>query len=191
MCTLDHIRKHVLDDAVELAGTTGIATPLMYGELDETDQPVPRFLLGVLARNVVLVVLRLHETPSKGKTGKTASIPALLELAVRGKTLELKDANVFKKRLGDLKANLERRGLKFSDLKAFRHAELAHSLHRTPSAPIDQWPVWEFAHDTYELVLDLDGKLAKRGSPVTANLDRAFHEWRDFGEAFWYSMKTD
>jgi len=163
----------------------------MDTHLDGNHSAVRRFLRETLARHVVLVVLRLYDRRGQGPSGETASVPVLLEYAVRSRKLETKEAAVFTKRLESLKADLEGKKLKFSELRAFRNAELAHSLHRTPSPTIGLWPVWEFAHDTYELVLDLDSELVKRGASEITSLDRTFDDWRDFGEAFWSSIKMD
>jgi hypothetical protein len=191
MATLDELRKHVLDDASELARTTGLATPLMNSDLDQSDQRVLRFLRAQLARHVVLVVCRLHEKNRPGPTGDTASIDALLDAALQEGKLAANEVTDYRQEIQRLKQELVPRGLEFSALMKFRHAELAHSLHRPSSAVIGHWPVWQFAHDTYELVLKLDQILVERGAIARANLDNEFSEWRDLGDEFWKPFNRD
>lgn len=65
--TFQAARKHVLDDTVELVRTLGMATPLAGAPLEES-QGVERYFRSLLARHVILVVLRLHEQPTTGRT---------------------------------------------------------------------------------------------------------------------------
>lgn len=188
MPTLNEFRRHILDDAGELAQTTGIATPLMNNDLDGEGQRVARFLRASLSRHTALVVLRLYDPPGDGRTGPTASITAALNAAASEGILRTCEIDEFKERMCGLKDDLEARGVRFIDLRSFRNAELAHSLHRNTSPPIPHWPIWEFAHDTFELVLDLDNEFVRRGAPNIVNLDQAFDEWRDLGEAFWATV---
>ena len=189
MTKLADIRKHVLDDAAELAHTTGVVDPLIQADLDTEEECVPRFLRAQLARHVILVVMRMYDRPRKGPSGETASIPVLLSFASSEGLLTTYQAKSFSDRLPALKDEMEKRGVSFGTLKAFRNAELAHSLHSGPLGVIGNWPVWEFAHGTYELVLEIDAALVRAGCPLIENLDREFDIWRDQGVAFWEAVK--
>lgn len=186
MIDLDDVRKHVIDDAAELAQTVGMADPLLQDRLEGDNNRASRFFRAELARHVILVVLRLYDPPGRGPTGETASLPAVLKYAVAAQMLSPAQSDQFTSRMNGLKADLEGRGLKFSALTAFRHAELAHSLHRISSDEISHWQVWEFALDTLELIIELDQELVRRGAPaIGKRLDSELDEWRDLGIAFW------
>jgi hypothetical protein len=58
MATVDDLRKHVLDDAVELMETLGIVTPLVTTA--NISAPAQLLLRRLLARHVILVLTRLH-----------------------------------------------------------------------------------------------------------------------------------
>jgi hypothetical protein len=147
------------------------------------------FLRSVLFRSVTLTVCRLHDRPCwDGRTGVTASIEALVEIAKNKQRLMPHETSDFHARREALKAELEISGVSYKgDLLAFRDAELAHSLHRhSPAEPIKFLPIWDFAHNTFELVIDIEKRLIEGDA---AKLDREFHDWRDRGERFWNGLR--
>ena len=84
----------------------------------------------------------------KGRTGTTASIQAVLEHAVNSKRLSGDIFEGYMTRLEELKADFSAHGASFDELLDFRHAELAHSLHRhsKPTRLLLFTPLWEMAH---------------------------------------------
>ena len=184
--SLKDIEKHVLDDAVELIATVGVANPLMHTtlvlELDGSDREVALFLRALLSRHIILVAMRLHARKETGRTGETASIESYLHYAEAEGALPATQANAFRAKRQDIMRKLEAAGIKFSELISFRNAELAHSLHL--SAPLDNrlasLTVYDFAYDTYELVLKIEKAVSG-----TSGLEGKFQEWLDRGRAFW------
>ncbi|MGO8841258.1 MAG: hypothetical protein ACLQF1_09040 [Methyloceanibacter sp.] len=190
VATLQEIRKHVLDDADEVTATTGMVVPLLRAQIDAGEAFAPhRFLRRLFARHVILILMRLHEEPGKKRVGETASIASLLERATADEKLSPEEAEEFQSVLGKLVSNLEVDGVRYSDLKDFRVAELAHSVHpripRTASLPFSA--IWRFAHDTFEVVLAIDQRLKASGCPSIDDLEASFDVWIDRGDAFWAS----
>jgi hypothetical protein len=134
MTALSDIEKHVLDDAVELIASVGIANPLMHTtllyEMQGDEQKVALFLRATLGRHVVLVLTRLHASKGRGKTGETASIDSYLHYAEAQCSLSAIEAATFRSKRQAIIEKLEADGIKLSELVSFRNAELAHSLHR-------------------------------------------------------------
>jgi hypothetical protein len=149
-----------------------------------------RFLRQLLAHHVALIVTRLHEPrKDKGPTGATASIPALLEHARdEGRLSPPELYEDFTERLNTIKANFTSNSGDWDELRDFRHSELAHSLHRhsQPPARILFQPLWELAHETFELVAGLERYLEQSGMDSMV-LENRFELWRNRGLAFWAS----
>lgn len=186
MATLADIEKHLLDDAKDLMATIGMTHPLMgiVSEYlpDEQNRKAYLYLRGTLAKTVVLILCRLFDR-SLGRTGITASIQTYLELARDEGFLSQAAFVDLECRRQDIIEKLERDGIPYGDLKKFRDAELAHSVHahvpltnRLPSLPI-----WDCASNTYNLVCAIT-RQAGRPSP---ELESALQDWLDIGRAFW------
>jgi hypothetical protein len=142
-----------------------------------------QFLRTALFRNVALIACRMHEKPCwEGDTGSTASIPALLELAQLEGRLSPEQLEGFHSSVRDLKEKLANEGVRYKELKNFRHAELAHSIHRGQPDRLFFRPVWDFAHDTFELAIEIEKALGD-----ATKLDVEFDAWRERGRDFWKS----
>jgi hypothetical protein len=128
MTALSDIEKHVLDDAVELIASVGIANPLMHTtllyEMQGDEQKVALFLRATLG------LTRLHASKGRGKTRETASIDSYLHYAEAQCSLSAIEAATFRSKRQAIIEKLEADGIKLSELVSFRNAELAHSLHR-------------------------------------------------------------
>lgn len=186
MTAFTDIEKHVLDDAVELIASVGVANPLMHTTLvyrmQGDQQKVALFLRATLSRHVVLVATRLHALKEAGKTGETASIDSYLYYAEAEGLLSATEAGAFRLKREAIIGKLEADGIKFSELTTFRNAELAHSLHCSPplANKLLSLPIWDFAHLTFELVLAIEKSVSGSGK-----LDREFQDWLDRGRGFW------
>ncbi len=186
MTALKEIEKHVLDDAIELIACVGLGNPLMHTTLlhgmQGDQQKVALFFRGLLGRQVVLIVTRLHAPKGVGKTGETASIDSYLHYAEAEASLSATQAAAFRSKRQAIIVKLEAAGIKLSELLSFRHAELAHSLHcPTPLAnKLLSLPIWDFASDTFELVRAIEKIVSGMG-----RLDNEFQDWLDRGNAFW------
>lgn len=194
--TFLELREHVLDDCRELVAIMSIAHPLLEAKLLEIEQvrlAAIMFLRQHFIRYVGLVLTRLHAIPRPGPTGETASIPTLLDAALVEDRLSLSQKGEFDTKRQALIQNLETKGVKFADLETFRHAELAHSLYR-PSTQTDSTlaygQIHEFAHDTFELMIELDKASLAPGEPES-KLPSKFHDWMDYGAALWPDLIDD
>jgi hypothetical protein len=167
---LKDIEKHVLDDAVELIATIGVANPIVFTplihEMEGARRDVAVFLRGVLSRHVILVATRLHAPRGVGGTGETASIESYLHYAELEGRISTSQATEFRSQRQAIIAKLESDGIKFfPDLTSFRNAELAHSL--LPSAPLTNpllsFPIFDFADETHKLVLNIEKAVSGTG----------------------------
>ena len=186
MVTLDELRKHVLDDAVELIETLGIVEPLVTNGREL--EPVPHFLRQLLTRHIILVSMRLHENDCSGRTGHTASIDSVLAFAFKKAALSPADISKFRKDKDTIKSGVEVDGFRFSDLRSFRNAELAHSLHlHIPLFTHAGWhAIHQFASGTYELVKEIEIALIAAGASCIRLLSAdAYNHWVTKGELFW------
>lgn len=180
------IEKHVLDDAVAIVATLGMTTPLLdpmaVHKFGEGKHEAAAFLRATLSRHVILVAARLHAEKGFGQTGATASIDSYIYYAERDGVLLSTQADEFRSGRQRMIAKLEQNGIPFSHLVTFRNSELAHSILR--KRPFDNrlmsLPIWDFAYETYELVLAIEGVVSG-----AAKLDLRFHEWQTRGVAFW------
>jgi hypothetical protein len=140
---------------------------------------------------VILIVARLHERHGRGKTGDTASIEALLEFS-RGRLPDEKIQEFKSKRIDLLRA-LESKGIKYNDIYDLRTSKVAHSIHPTTPLADNLYysSILELAHDTYELVLEIDKALVASGLPEFWKLADEFHLWLDRGRAFWPELHDE
>ena len=182
---VEDLRKHVIDDALELIESLGIVTPLVTHNISV---PTQRFFRRLLTRNVILVLTRLHARSGKGPTGVTASIDAVLEAATKSAQMRAAEVDGFRTRREALLKDMELEGVGFWDLQLFRHSELAHSLH-APSANrtgLSWYVIVSFAHGTYKLVRDIEGALIKGGAvQIHALPAEKYEEWMAHGRAQW------
>jgi hypothetical protein len=162
LTTVKDIEKHVLDDAVELIASVGLANPLMHTpvlfQMEGDEKKVASFLRGLFGRHVVLVVTRLHAPTRTGKTGENACIESYIHYAECEGSLSAAKADAFRSKRQEIIGKLEVAGIKLLELVTFRHAELAHSLHcAVPLAnKLLSLPIWDFASDTFELVREIE-----------------------------------
>jgi len=187
MSTEDDLRKHVLDDAVELMETLGIVTPSVTTAAN-INAPAQLLLRRLLTRHVLLVLTRLHANAGKGQTGITASIDSVLEAAANASRLTPAEIDRFKARRNALKKDMEPDGVSFADIQLFRTTELAHSLHApgANSVGLSWYVIDEFARGTYELVKDIESVLMKAGAPdIRALPADKCDEWVAHGQALW------
>jgi len=106
MATVDDLRKHVLDDAVELMETAGIVTSLVTTA--NIVAPAQLLLRRLLPRIVILVLTRLHAKAGTGHTGTTASIDGVLDAVSTTSQLSPTEIAGFKTRRGALQKDMDR-----------------------------------------------------------------------------------
>lgn len=70
---------------------------------------------------------------------------------------------------------------------------MAHSIHPTtpPTDNLYYSSILELAHETYELVLEIDKALVASGLPEFWKLADEFHLWLDRGRAFWPELDDE
>jgi hypothetical protein len=186
MATLDELRKHVLDDAIELIEVLGVVTPLVTAA--DVRDPAKLLLRRLLARHVILVLTRLHAPAGTGRSGVTASIDSVLNAAAGSSLLSTTAADQFKMRRTTLKKDMEPDGVSFKDIHLFRNTELAHSLHAhvKNSRGVMWYVIDAFAEGTYNLINDIEDALIKAGAPMFCSLPEGrLDEWTKRGRALW------
>ncbi|MGO9721217.1 MAG: hypothetical protein ACLPOA_11665, partial [Methylocella sp.] len=185
MASVNDLRKHVLDDAVELMETLGMVDPLAR----RSDLPTPalRFLRRVLAKYATLVFTRLHTKAGRGPTGITASIDGVLEAAKQSPSFNPAEIVTFQDRREKLLDEMPAYGVSLEQLNLFRNAELAHSLHpHQPIQPFAMHVLHTFGDKTYELVRDVESALIKCGAPDIQTLPTdKYDEWFAHAQALW------
>lgn len=185
MANVDDLRKHMLDDAIELMETLGMVDPLAQ----RADLPTPahRFLRRILAQHATLIFTRLHSKAGKGRTGITASIDGVLEAAKQSPLFNPAEIAIFQDRREKLLNEMPADGVSIKQLNSFRNAELAHSLH--PYQPIQPFPIYvlhTFGDQTYEVVSDIENTLIKCGASTIRTLPRdKYNEWSSYAQALW------
>jgi hypothetical protein len=186
MATVDDLRNHLLDDAVELMETLGIVTPLVTTTHVKT--PAQLLLRRLLARHVILVLTRMHAAAGTGRSGITASIDGVLEAAAKASLLSVAVIDNFKMRRAALQEDMEPDGVSFAGINLFRNTELAHSLHAhsTNRSGLSWYVIHAFADGTYKLVQDIEAELIKAGAATLRRLPAdKWDEWVNHGRALW------
>jgi hypothetical protein len=188
--TVEHIRQHVIEDAGDLISLLGLLDPIVtLSRLKEGDDiaHAGRLLRKLLSRDLILIVCRLHEPAGQaGATGITASVDSLLEFAAGDIGAE-KSAELKAKRKIII-ADPEAQGTKFKDLRVFRTAEIAHSLHRTSRDSDNSLyysSIAKFARQTYDLILEIEQSLVLSGSTAFTDLPYLAEAWQRRGIAIW------
>jgi len=191
--TLDQVRMHVLEDGLAIAKLTGVSEQLIVGNLGAPLGHVPAFMRRHFTEALILVLVRMHEPAGgPGPTGHSASIETLLALSVD--YMEPGDFEGFHASRCGLLADIKKNGTSFKYLKQYRHAKLCHTLFRTETfsdETISYHAIWQFAHDTFELVYAIDQTLQAHGRSPIEDLNDAFHLWRNRGEDFWRPLLPD
>jgi hypothetical protein len=188
--TIEHIRQHVIEDVADLMSLVGLLEPVItLPRLKQADDIAHsgRLLRKILSRDVILILCRLHESADqKGSTGITASIDSLLDFASADigvqRTAELKERRM------RIIADLEAQGTKFKDVRTFRTAAIAHSLHRQSresDTSLYYHSIAQFATATYNLVLEIEQELAVIGLTPFSDLRDSVEAWSRRGSTFW------
>lgn len=191
--TVEHIRQHVIEDAGDLISLMGVTDPLIAsGRLHDADDKAHagRLLRRLLSRNLVLVICRLHEKADNGRTGQTASIDALIDIAAvqlsdftRAEELKAKRLAI----IAETEADID--GFQFSAIRDFRTAELAHSLHRVDTSSdstVTYRAVVALGKKTYDLVLEIEQELCLCGLTPFSDLPHLAEAWERRGKALWF-----
>jgi hypothetical protein len=147
---------------------------------------VSRLLRKLLSRDLILILCRLHEVTERGPTGITASIVSLLDFA--SADIGTKRTSELKRKREQLIADLESQGTKFKDLRAFRTAEIAHSLHRVSTETDNSlyyFSIAQFATETYHLILEIEQELALIRFTPFSDLRDMVEAWPRRGSVFW------
>jgi hypothetical protein len=190
--TVEHIRQHVIEDIADLTSLVGLLDPIVtLPRLKAADDVAhaSRLLRKILSRDVILILCRLHEPANqRGTTGISASIDSLLDYAAPD--ISADKAEDLKRKRQKIILDLEAQGTTFKALRAFRNAEIAHSLHRD-SRETDNFlyyrSIAQFATDTYELVLEIEQELALIGLTPASDLRDLAEAWQRRGSVFWDS----
>ncbi len=189
--TVEHIRQHVIEDAADLMSLLGLLDPIItLPRLKEADDiaHASRLLRKLLTRDLILIVCRLHEpADQRGQTGITASIDSLLDFAAGD--IGVQKAEELKAKRKKIIADLEAKGTQFGDLRIFRNAEIAHSLHRisrNSDNSLYYSSIAGFARETYDLILEIEQELVLYcGLTAFSDLRDLAEAWQRRGGVFW------
>jgi hypothetical protein len=187
--TVEHIRLHVIEDAADLISLVGLLDPVVTAtRLKDADDiaHASRLMRKLLSRDLILILCRLHEVADQGPTGITASIDSLLNFA--SGDIGVERASELRERRKRLIVDFEAQGTKFKDLRAFRTAEIAHSLHRMSRETDNSlyyFSIAQFATQTYDLVLEVEQELALVGYTPFSDLRDMLEAWPRRGSVFW------
>ncbi len=192
--TVEHIRQHVIEDAGDLISLVGLLDPVVTAtRLREADEiaHASRLLRKLLSRDLILILCRLHEVADHGPTGITASIDVLLDYAAED--IGTERTSELKKKRKQIISDLEASGTKFKDLRTFRNAEIAHSLHRASRESDNSLyysTIEQFATQTYDLILEIEQELALAGYTPFSDLRDMVEAWPRRGSVFWNKALT-
>jgi hypothetical protein len=177
------ITGRVKDDAFELIVAVKIVEPLLSNE-PKTD--VPKFLRRILSRYAVLGVTRLMAPIGTGRTGTTASLKSLLQLAGSENILPAEFIEDMNARVSNLETEFEHEGFTLQDLTHLRHTQIAHTL--IPHQDANQ--VWmhaivEAADKLFEIATEIEKALVDAGCPPMVDNTSAPKEWEAKSLEFW------
>jgi hypothetical protein len=190
-------RKLVRDDALEVQISLNMAAPLLKNFLREAKLKcvldAGLFLRKALVRYLTLALYRLLDKPNQmGKTGITASIASLLQMAESEGVLTKEATKKLATEIDKIKADCA--GGEYDMVKAIialRDIQVAHSL--IPwTDPADQ--LWshhlvDFAEAVFKFVVRLDGALAEATGIALPDLRKAADDFDESAGDFWNRAK--
>jgi hypothetical protein len=191
-------RELVHDDAFEAQIALHMATPLLSGTLSQLKlnhlYDSALFLRRALVRYLSLALYRLLDKPNySGRTGITASIVSLLEMA---KSEGILSADQFVKLMSDIdkiKANGANGEYDLVQaLRDLRNIQVAHSLIPRDD-PTDQvWAhhLFEFAETIFDFVVNLETMLAEATGVTLKDLRQNAALFESSADKFWQALAS-
>ena len=186
-------RKFVHDDAFEAQITARMATPLLSGAVNKLKgdyHPVGIFLRRALTRYLAITLSRLLDKPGKGRTGETASIASLLDMAKSERILDKRQIQHFISNFETVKVGAAQE--EYDMVQALRDLRNIHLAHRLIPW-IDPTDVWghhllEFAEAIFHFVMRLDLALAEATGITLADSRKGAEDFEVSVKQFWQAM---
>ena len=194
---LQECRKLVYDDAFEGRIVSHLVTPLLGNVPNELKTKylfdVAIFLRRALTRYQALVLCRLLESPSEGKTGITASIASLLKLVKDEAILGLEMIDHLCAEFEDIKkgaADGEYDLVK--SLYGLRNIQIAHSLipWKEPTEEIWAHHLLDFLDAIFKFVVKIETALTAATGISLGDLEATAEAFRDSAGQFWKAQTT-
>jgi hypothetical protein len=188
-------RKLVCDDAFETQLAAEMATPLLSGTLTKINEhyPVGVFLRRSLTRYLALVLSRLLDKPENGRTGVSASIASLLDMAQTEAILDNTQIERFVSDFEKIKNSAAQGAYDLvRALRDLRNIHLAHTLipWNRPRDDVAGHHLTDFAEAIFNFVMTLDQALADATSISLADLRKSAEDFRSDVDRFYEALKS-
>jgi hypothetical protein len=187
-------RKLVHDDAFEAKITANMVTPLLGGTVNRLHQyEVGLFLRRALTRYLSITLCRLLDKPGQGRTGETASISSLIDMAQEDRILGDAQADTFRLELEQIKQDAAQEQYDLpSALRDLRNIQLAHRLIPWKEPESDVWGhhLIEFAGSIFDFVGRLDQSLADATGVSLADTRRAADDFNTSATSLWSALTS-
>jgi hypothetical protein len=172
-----------------------MATPLLGGALPKmTDHySVGVFLRRALTRYLGLVLSRLLDKPENGRTGMTASIASLLDMAQAEAILSGAQVESFVSKFETIKTNAAKEEYDLvTALRELRNIYLAHTLipWSKPTNDVLGHHLIEFTEAIFDFVMTLDKALAEETKISLADSRRGAEVFQSDVERFYEALKV-
>jgi hypothetical protein len=187
-------RKLVHDDAFEAQLAAEMATPLISGALTKMKD---HYLTGVFLRRVLtrylgLVLSRLLDKPENGRTGVTASIASLLEMAEDEGILSSTQIQSFISEFEKIKVHAGAEYDLVRALRDLRNIQLAHKLipWSNPADDVLGHHLIEFAGAIFNFAMTLDQALAEATSISLSDSCKAAKDFQSNVDIFYKGLTS-
>ena len=171
-----------------------IVTPLLgkaMKELKPDYYSCGIFLRRALMRYLGIALYRLLDTPQRGRTGETASISSLLEMAKSDRVLDNDQIRRFTSDFDKIKAEAAQGEYDIvKKLRELRNIQLAHSLIPWQDPEGDVWGhhLVDLAEAIFNLVMKVDTAIAEATGITLANSRKSAHEFETSASRFWQAL---
>ncbi|WP_377829296.1 hypothetical protein ACFKHW_04265 [Bradyrhizobium lupini] len=153
------------------------------------------FLRRSIVRYLVLALYRLLDKPNeKGKTGVTASIESLLEMARSEDVLSGQQVDQFTRDFEKIKTDGVQGEYNFVQaIRDLRNIQVAHSLipHADPTDQLWAHHLSDFADEIFRLMVELEGALTEATGVALNSLRTNADRFRDNADALWQVLVTE
>jgi hypothetical protein len=192
----DACRKRVHDDAFEAMLTTHMVTPLLNDLASFPNEDVYKialFLRRSLTRSLALLLWKMLDKPNeRGRTGVTASIGALLEMAGRDQLLNENQLRELTDRFEQIKVRAQASGSLIEALTDLRTIHVAHSLvpHEDPANQVWARELVDFALELFSFVVTIEEALSQATGTVLPDLVENAAAFRSNADRLWTMLKS-
>jgi hypothetical protein len=191
-------RSRVHDDAFEARLAERMVGPIL-GRMTEIKADyvyqTSLFLRRSIVRYLVLALYRLLDKPNeRGKTGVTASIESLLEMARTEDVLSGQQLDQFARDFEKIKTDGAQGEYDLVQaIRDLRNIQVAHSLipYTDPTDQLWAHHLAEFADEVFCFVVELEGALTEATGIALSSLRTNGDRFRDNADALWQLLVTE